>query len=101
RCLALLQLDGRRLLESGELLRRQHRANGLHVAGQAGDGQERPAVAAGDVVQAAVVLRRLVEANPASEMSHRPGARPVRIVLVPGDDAAVPGRLAEELIVPE
>ena len=34
-------------------------------------------------------------------MGHRLGAGPVRIVLVPGDDAAMLGRLAEELIVPE
>ena len=29
------------------------------------------------------------------------GAGPVGVVLVPGNDTAVPGRLAEKLIVPE
>ncbi len=34
-------------------------------------------------------------------MRHRLRPCPVRVVLVPGDDAAVPRRLAKQLIVPE
>ena len=34
-------------------------------------------------------------------MLHGLGARPVGVILVPGDDAAVVRRLVEELVVPE
>ena len=34
-------------------------------------------------------------------MGHRLGPRPVRIVLMPGYDAAMLGRFAEQLVVPE
>src|SRR5215469_16633738 len=34
-------------------------------------------------------------------MGHGPGSDPIRIVLMPGDDTTMTGRLAEELVVPE
>src|SRR5207248_3348455 len=52
-------------------------------------------------MDAAVIARAFVQSNPAGEVSHRLGARPIGIVLMPGDDAPVLGRLAKELIVPE
>src|SRR4051812_24596591 len=52
-------------------------------------------------MDAAVVARAFIESDPAGEVSHRLGARPVRIVLMPRDDAAMLGGLAKELIVPE
>src|SRR6266850_2463919 len=58
-------------------------------------------MAAGNIVDAAVVARTLVEADPAGEMGHRLRAGPVRIILVPGDHAAMLRGLAEELIVPK
>ena len=52
-------------------------------------------------MHAAIVTGAVVQADPASQVGHRLGPRPVRIVLVPGDHAAVPRRLAEQLVVPE
>ncbi len=58
-------------------------------------------MAARDVLQAAVVAGGVVEADPAGQMGHRLRPRPIRVVLVPGDHAAVLGRFAEQLVVPE
>jgi len=58
-------------------------------------------VAAGDVLEAAVINGAVVQGDPAGEVLHGLGAGPVGIVLVPGDYAAMMRGLAEELIVPE
>src|SRR5450755_4332644 len=54
-----------------------------------------------NVLQAPVLADRIVQANPACEMSQRLSSRPIRIVLMPGHDSAVMSRLAEKLVVPE
>jgi hypothetical protein len=76
-------------------------ADGVHFSGENGLGQVGPFVAAGDVVEAAVLPGGVVETNPASEVREGRGARPVRIILVPGHDASVLRGLAKELVVPE
>ena len=58
-------------------------------------------MAAGDVLDAAVLGRGWVEADPTGEVAEGLGASPVGIVLVPRDDAAVMCGLDEELVVPE
>ena len=55
----------------------------------------------GTYCRTAVVFSGVVQADPASEVGHWPGPCPIRIILMPRHDAAVFGRLAEELIVPE
>ena len=58
-------------------------------------------MALGDIMDTAVLTGTLIEANPAREMGHWLGAGPIRVVLMPSDDAAVAGGLAKELVVPE
>ena len=58
-------------------------------------------MAARHVMDAAVLARRVVEARPAREVRERRRPRPVGIVLVPRDHAAVARGLAEQLVVPE
>ena len=84
-----------------DLRGREHVAHGIHVAGEACFLEQTPAVAAGDVVKTAVFLIGIIEANPAGEVSHRLGPRPIRKILMPCHHAAVLGGLAEELIVEE
>src|SRR5205085_12404593 len=74
---------------------------GVHVVREIRARQQRPAMTARNVIDAAVSARRVVEADPTSEMCQRLCARPIGIILMPCDDPAVLGRLAEELIVPE
>ena len=79
--------------------RERHRQ---HEGGVGLDGAEqRPAVAAGDVVDAAVVAGAVVEPDPARQVRHRLRPRPIRIILMPGHHAAVMRRFAKQLIVPE
>src|ERR1700681_461519 len=54
-----------------------------------------------NVLQAPVLARRIVQANPAGEMSKRLSSCPVRIVLMPGHYSAMMSRFAEELVMPE
>jgi hypothetical protein len=54
-----------------------------------------------DVLHAAVFFRRFVQTDPAGEVIERLRARPIRVILMPRHDPAVPGRLAKELVVPE
>src|ERR1041384_3819014 len=58
-------------------------------------------MAARDVMDAAVLNRGIIEANPTRQVRHRLHARPVRIILMPRNYAAVSGRFAEQLVVPE
>ena len=86
--LAGLQFEGDRVLELLPLFVGQDLADRVHVAGQAGDRQQVPVVAAGDVLQAAVVGRAFVGADPAGQVRHRlrsrhPGARRQRLRAVP------------------
>src|SRR5207302_11013797 len=98
--LAFLQFDSDRL-ELTLLLICENSLNRVHVVGKSSDGQQIPALAAGHVMQAAVLARRVVEADPAGEVRDGLCARPVRIVLMPRDDSAMMRRLAEKLVVPE
>ena len=75
--------------------------DGIHIACQAGDGQQLPAMAAGHVVNAAVVPGAVVQPNPAGQVGHGLGSRPVGIVLVPRDDSAMPSRFAKQLVMPK
>lgn len=95
------QFNGDRILKLVPLVRRKDFFDRVHVSGQAGDRQQIPFVAAGDVLEASVAGCGIVEADPAGQMSHRLSPRPVGIILVPGDDSAVFGRFAEELVMPE
>src|SRR5262245_2036247 len=101
RAFAGLELDRHGVSELLPLRRTEHFLDCVHVSRQAGDRQQVPAMAAGDIMHAAVVARALVEADPAGEMGHRLGASPIGIVLMPSDDAAMPRGFAKELIVPE
>src|SRR5207248_11772316 len=89
------------MLELGLLLICEHGLNRVHVVGKSGDGQQIPALAAGHVMQTAVLAGRFVEADPAGEMRDGLRARPVRVVLMPRDYSAMLRWLAEKLVVPE
>src|SRR5689334_5375042 len=89
------------MLELAFLLIVENGADCIHVTGETCDRQIGPAMASGDVLQTSVLAGGVVESNPTGEVSQRLSARPVRIVLMPGHDATVMRRLAEELIVPE
>src|SRR5947208_812682 len=101
RAFARLQLDGNGMRELLPLRRSEDLANRIHVSRQARNRQKLPAVAAGDIVNAAVFARAFVQADPAGEMGHGLGAGPIGIVLMPGHDAAVLRGLTEKLVVPE
>src|SRR5213080_996602 len=98
RALALLQFNRYRR-ELNFLFIAEHAFNRAHVIRQSGDRQKAPAMAAGHVMHAAVLARRIVQSDPARQMRHRLRARPVRIILVPGYDSAMMRRFAEELVM--
>lgn len=100
RTFAGFELDCNWMVELFKLLIGKDLPNGLHVASETRDREQIPFVAARNVLQTAIVLRAVIESDPASEVRHRLGFSPVRIILMPGHDAAVMGRFAEELIVP-
>ena len=58
-------------------------------------------MAPGDEVQAAALLVRIVEHHVDGDVPRRTRALPVGIVLVPGHDPGMVGRLVEDLVVPE
>src|SRR5262245_9365752 len=58
-------------------------------------------MAARQITHASVIDRRVIQSDPAGQVCERRGARPVGIVLMPGDYTAVIRWFAEELIVPE
>ena len=88
-------------LNAARLFLGQHGLDFVHVAGESGDREQSPPMAAGDIPEAAVLARRVVEPDPAGQVLHRLGAGPIRVVLMPGDDPAVVRRLGEKLVVPE
>src|SRR5437868_4258832 len=100
RRLAFLQLN-RRWLGLRSLLVGQHRMNRLHVARESGDWQIGPEVASGNVIQTTIVARGIVKPYPAGQVSQRLRSRPVRIILMPCDYAAVMRRFGKQLIMPE
>src|SRR5271163_1554337 len=100
RALTLFQLD-RYWLELVFQLLRQTVADSIHFSRQYWFWQVRPLVASRHVIQAAIFARRIVQPDPAGQMSQRGRARPVRIILMPGHHSAVPRRLAKKLVVPE
>src|SRR5207302_1593012 len=71
---------------------RQTVTDAVHFSSQNRFGQVWPLVASGNVIQAAVLARGIVQANPASEMRQGRRPCPVRIILVPGHHAAMPRR---------
>src|SRR5690606_26781500 len=92
--LARVQLHGNRpkgLL----LLVGQHGLDGLHVSGEARYRQEIPPMASGHVLDAAVLEGGIIQPDPARKVRERLRARPVGVVLMPGDYATVLRRLAE------
>src|ERR1035437_8940001 len=98
--LSALKLD-RNWMERILLLRCQHGHDLIHVACQPGLWQKVPAVAAWDIVKAAIFNGAVVKAYPARQVSHGHRARPVGIILMPRYNSAMFCRFAEELIVPE
>src|SRR5947208_2858686 len=97
---AALQLHGNRA-EGGFLLIRQHCLDLVHVSAQASDRKEIPFMAPRHVIETTILKGAVVQGHPASDMRDRFGARPIRIVLMPGDHSAVVRGLTEQLIMPE
>src|SRR2546429_297140 len=58
-------------------------------------------MASSNVLETSILASRVVQTDPASEMCEGLGACPVGVILVPGDNAAVVCRLAEELVMPK
>jgi len=100
RTLAFFQLHRHRL-ESLFQIFGQTFANAVHFPGQHRFRKIRPLMTSGNVIQTAVFARGIVQANPAGEVRQRRGSRPVRIILVPRHNPAMPRGLAEKLVVPE
>ena len=65
--LTTLEFDGDRI-EGGFLFIIEHGLYGFHVACETGNGEQGPGVGGGDVVEAAIFLVGIVEANPAGEV---------------------------------
>src|SRR2546426_10686066 len=97
RSLTFFQFDSH-WFELSFLLIAEHSLNCLHLIGQARDRQKIPTMTAGDIVYAAVLARRIVQPDPAGKVGHRQRPRPIRIVLMPGHNAAMMRRLVENLI---
>src|SRR6187549_3197915 len=91
----------RNRLERLPLFVRKNRKNCVHVACQTGYRQIGPEMAAGDVVDAAILLIRIIEANPAGNVREGLSARPVGIILMPCHDTTVMCWLGKDLVVPE
>ena len=100
RSLAFFQFDRHRL-ELFLLCIAQHGVDRLHLLREAGNRQEMPAMTTGNIMHAAVLARRIVQADPTGEMGHWCCPCPVGIILMPCYHAAVMRRLTEKLIMPE
>ena len=99
--LSRFELDGYRIAEAFPLFVSEHTTNGLHVAGKSGDGEQVPAVAAGNITDATIINGAVIKSDPAGEVRHGLSASPIRVVLVPRDNTSVKRWFAKELIVPE
>lgn len=93
--------NDRNRLECGSLIIVQNTEHGVHIVRQVRPRQQVPPVASGHVVNTSVFFTRVVQADPASQMSDRFRSRPVGIVLMPGDHAAVVSGLYKKLVVPK
>lgn len=93
-------LSGKRP-ERSSLIVIQTRQHGVHVIGKFAARQQRPAMAAGNVIDAAILFGSVVQSYPTSKMCYRLGPRPIRLVLMPSDKAAIISRLCKYLIVPQ
>jgi len=60
------QFDRNGFFKGISLVRSEDLADGIHVAGQSGDWQQVPLVAAGKIVEATVVNRGILQGYPAS-----------------------------------
>src|SRR5215831_16833074 len=98
---AFLQFNRDGVLKLTSLFLVQNRIDSGHISRQSGDGQIRPVMASSDVMQAAIFAIRIIETDPASQVSKRLSSGPVRVILVPGNNSPVMSRFAEKLVVPE
>src|SRR5690349_6802031 len=55
----------------------------------------------GNILKTAIFLCSVIQSTPTSEMGHRFCARPVRIILMPGNDSSFFRWFVEKLVVPE
>src|SRR5215472_7449927 len=92
---AFLKFNGDGVLKLNSLFLVQNRIDSGHISRQSGDGQIRPVMASSDVMQAAVFAIRIIETNPASQVSKRLSSGPVGVILVPGNDPAMTSGFAE------
>lgn len=83
------------------LLVGQDLENGVHIVRQSGDREQIPRMASGNILDAAVIRRGIVQPDPAREVGQGFRTGPVRIILMPRHHPAMPRRFAEKLIVPE
>src|SRR5215469_18178103 len=98
---AFLQFNRDGVLKLTSLFLVQNRIDSGHISRESGNGQIRPAMASSDVMQAAIVAIRIIETDPASQVSKRLSSGPVRVILVPGNNPPVMSGFAEQLVVPE
>lgn len=99
--LSRFELHRDRIVESLPLFFREYSADGLHVAGKSGDGQQIPAMAARNVADTSVINGAVIESDPAGEVGHWLRACPIGVVLMPCNNAAVERRFTKQLIMPE
>ena len=93
-----LELDRNRL-ECAFLTLVEDTFDALPLTERTRDRKEIPAVASRNVLQTAVLDRRLVECDETAHMGHGLAVGPIGVILVPCDAAALAGLLVEELVV--
>src|ERR1051325_10765825 len=91
----------RNRLEPRLLFFSQNVLNCVHVVRETSNRQQLPTMTARHVMHTAIFNRRIIETNPTRQVRHRLRARPVRIILMPRDHAAMSGGLAKKLVMPE
>src|SRR5512139_1759710 len=89
--------DDRYRFECCTLILGKNAEDGIHVAGEISSRKKVPFVASGHVMNAAVLFVRIVQTDPTGQMSDRLCSRPIRIILMPGDDAPVKRGLYKKL----
>src|SRR5690606_28568871 len=100
RAFAFAKFDRDRI-KFGKLFVRQKFADLVHVVRETFARQKVPFMTSRNVVQTAVFTSRIVKSDPARQMRHRRRPCPVRMVLMPDDNAAVFRGLYEKLVVPK